>query len=530
MATKQKLAPERDILKEEVLISEAYLCGLFFNKPELFSYYSTEKIGAKTFLNEDWGFFFGLSRYIAEKGVEIIDDITMTNYVNELKLEKKYEKYGGFEKIKEVADEVIGKEDNLDAYYEEIKRYRQIYALREFLGDKVIKPDGKYDYHKMTKDQIFTYWNDKMNQIGLDGDARYEEHDLLDLDKSIEEWDMNPAVGLPFYNSKEMTKICVGWDFGNLYLYGGFGGSGKTSITVNKIIMSCIQNNEKLLVIANEQGIEEWRKALIITVIGILRQKRYREIKEKLRQEGEEIKFNRKRINEGEFSVDEKQLLYDAKNYVKQLVGEGNKGLIKLVFMEDYIMDDVKKIVRYYANRGYKSVIVDTGKPSEGTSGQKARWEIFTDDFKDLYKLVRPNGGGLNLRMWVNVQLADTALKSRFLDEHAFGESKKIKNEASVVFMGRFAWADEYEGESNELTVKNWVKTDKEKNPFVETDYMEIEKKLDKKKKYYLLFTPKNRRGLDNKMGQDVLVFEVNLNYNYWREVGLTTVYNDRNY
>ena len=53
-----------------------------------------------------------------------------------------------------------------------------------------------------------------------------------------------------------------------------------------------------------------------------------------------------------------------------------------------------------------------------------ARWERFVEDMKEIYKLARPNGGGLNLAIWVNVQLADSALKMRFLNEYALGDAK----------------------------------------------------------------------------------------------------------
>ncbi|WP_214607218.1 hypothetical protein, partial [Mycobacterium tuberculosis] len=84
--------------------------------------------------------------------------------------------------------------------------------------------------------------------------------------------------------------------------------------------------------------------------------------------------------------------------------------------------------------RQIRRVIVDTGKPSEG-SGEMPRWERFTEDMKELYKLARKNGGGLDLALWVNTQLADSAIKQRFLNEYALGESKKAKNEASVLFL-----------------------------------------------------------------------------------------------
>lgn len=502
----------KDKLKQESIITEAYFTALFWNDPNLYPFYPSEKLGAKTFQNPAWGFYYGLGRYMfEEKGVKIFDDITVAKHVKELGVEEKFNSYGGFSSVEEVMVEVVGKEDNVDSYYDEIKKYAMVENLTLLFGEKVLTPNGKYNYKTMTKNQLHIYWNDQVNQLGMDGDNKYDEHNLLsDLKNDIIRWNMNPAIGLPFYKSPQMTRISTGWDFGNLYIFGGFGGSGKTSMSFNKVIMSCIAEKEKLLIIANEQGIEEFKKMLIITAMGI----------------GTKDTFNRQRVNEGDYTDEEFDKMNRAVEWVEELCG-GDDSLIKLVFMEDYIMDDVKKIVRHYSARGYKSIMVDTGKPSEG--GQKARWEQFTDDFKDLYKLCRPNGGGLNLRMWVNVQLADTALRSRFLDEYAFGESKKIKNEASVVYMIRAVWADEYEGGNNEIDVYRWEHDPN--HPFAnKKGYYKVEFKLEKGKVYYLMFTPKNRRGRDNKTGLDVLVLQPNFNNNSWIEIGWTTIYNDRNY
>lgn len=411
-----------DRLKSETIITEAYFTALFYNNPDLYAFYPEDKINVKTFQNPSWGFYFGLGRHIAEKGVRIFDDISIAKYVKELGIESRYDKYGGFEGIEEVMYEVKGKEENIESYYDEIKKYALIRNLIDLFGEKVLQTEtGGYNYKLMSKNQLHIFWNDKVNKLGMDGDNKYDEHDLLSgLREDIKNWSVNPAVGLPFYKSPKMTKICTGWDFGNLYLFGGFGGSGKTSMSFNKVIMSCIQEKEKLLILANEQGIDEFKKMLLITAMGILKDT-----------------FNRQRINEGEFTDEEMSKMERAIDWVEEISGgKDNEGLIKFVFMEDYIMEDVKKVIRHYANRGYKSIMIDTGKPSEGGTG-KARWEQFTDDFKDLYKLCRKNGGGLDLRMWVNVQLSDSALKNRFLDEHAFGDSKKIKNEASVVYIYR---------------------------------------------------------------------------------------------
>lgn len=520
--TKKKVVEK---LAKENEISESYLVALFWNNPDFYTFHPKDKIDRKTFLNEELGFFFGLGRFMAENDIEVFDDISVANFAEQAKVTKLLEKYGDYPRMAELMWEVRGKEDNLDAYYKNVKKYRMLLNMYDLFGEKVLKSTEKYNYNEMQSNHIHTYWMDKVNSVGMDTDNKWEAISLIaGLREDVKKMSDNPAVGLPFYNSPWMTKICTGWDFGQVYILGGFGGSGKTSFSFNKVIMSCIAEQEKLLLIANEQTAEEFKKMLIITAIGEARD-----------NEGNFLitPFDRQRLNEGEFTDDEFEKMYAAVDWVHALC-QGDVDLVQIVFMEDYVIPEVKKIIRYHAARGYRSVMIDTGKPSDGNPNTKARWEIFTDDMKEIYKLARANGGGLNLRIWVNVQLSDAALRQRFLNEHAFGESKKIKNEASVVFMIRAMWADELDGEEK-LRVFKYVKANP-KNPKHKKaiasgkKYVSEEIKLKEEGVYYLVFTVKNRRGQDCKTGQKVLVIEPNFNVNTWREIGWTSVLDDKNY
>lgn len=93
----------------------------------------------------------------------------------------------------------------------------------------------------------------------------------------------------------------------------------------------------------------------------------------------------------------------------------------------------------------------------------------------------------------------------------------------------------EYEGGNNELEVINWIPVsedmfnqdesqegndDQEVVDFGDTKMIKKKIRLKHGKIYYLLFTSKNRRGMTNLTGLDVLVLEVDFNGNRWKEVG----------
>lgn len=495
-------------LKDDAYIAEAMLTALFWRFPSYYIQFPDTKIAYTHFLNPIWAFYFHLGRQLANKGLVIFDDIAAHQAVVSLGMADKYKEFNGFATIGELMAEVDNAKENFDAYYEEVKKYSTLKELYKKFQDVVVTDptNPKYDYKKMTTEQIHAYWMDSVNRPFKDMDNRHDVQPLLKgLKDRIRRWSQQPRIGLPFFQSKKMTDICVGWDFGHIYMNAFHSGKGKTTMTVAKIIMSCIEHNEKLLVIANEQDIDDFAQTLIVTVAGNVT-KEY---------------ISRQRFLKGDFTSEELARMDKAADWVEKQTGDN--GLIQFVFMESYTVDNVKKILIHYANRGYRSVIIDTGKPGENLGGMK-RWERFALDMTELYKIVRSNGGGLNLRAWVNVQLADDAVGTRYLDETALGDSKKIKNECSVVFLGRPIWDDEYEGGSNAVQCYKWIPSANGGPPMRETFYLKPEHTDETgnawKNNYFFFFTPKNRRGQSNDTGLDILVFNVNFNGNVWHEVG----------
>lgn len=520
-----------DLLKEEVLLPEAYLVGLLYGDPQSYDEFTSEELNHKTFLNPVWGFFCSLGRHMYKNGVSIFDDITVYNFVKELDVETKYKDYGGYETVQEVMNEVLDKKDNLQAYFEKVKKYETIKKLCELFGVQVITVTDKYDYHSLNKEEIIEYWEDKLSQISMNNKLQFEEADLLyGLEDAIQEMDENPDIGLPFFESRHLTSISSGWADGCLYINGGYGGRGKTSFSFAKIVMSCITNNEKLLIVANEQSKLDFQKLLFVTAMGYVTKPKHG--------------FNRKKLNEGAFTEEERSKLNEVVAWIKETTSE-DTGLIKFVFLNSYTVENVKKVVKHYHRRGFNALMIDTGKPGDDIGGI-ARWQKFTEDFTDLYGLIRPNGGGLNIKTWVNVQLSDSTLTQRYLNELCFGDAKKIKNEASVVFMERPVFEDEYENGKRELHCYRWVPKEEvkedmfgSKSPYktIEKEYFKLEKyyeyegenghKKQRENIYYLLFTPKNRRGQDNTTGLDVLVMRVDFNSNTWKEIGYCIVPRD---
>lgn len=486
-------------------INEAYFAGLLWGDP--FANYAeyNNTLSQDEFVHDQWGFYFELGRRMYDEGIKTFDTITVHTKVKEWNVEEEFDALGGMNTIEDAIEIVKENADNVEYYYETIKRNYTLRQLFLLFGDKVFLKSGKYDFEKMTREQLSIYWNDKVNQISLGNVNRYEAEDLyIDADEFIRKLEEESAEMLQFYNGILMNSITSGVARGHVTMFGGFGGTGKSSITAEKVVMACIKNGEKAIVVLNEEDAQAFRQKIVLTIL-------WTEHK---------MVLDRKRMLNGQLTDDDKEKIRTAFDTMKEMLN-GEEALIKVIFMEKYVIKDLEKIVRFWANRGYINLVIDTHKVSE-ESEHDTRWVTFVEDMKTIYRLTRKNAGGMNLRTWVTFQLADSAIRNRYLDYEAIGEGKGAKNEASVVMMFRPAWGTEYKGGKHEL--KCW-RLQKKK---IGKGYDKVDFTLEEGKTYYLLFVPKNRFGQANDTGLSVLVIEPHFHTNTFSEIGWCTVPKDK--
>jgi len=501
--TKEIVVQEMKKINKNAQINEAYFVGLLWADPfNNFAEYN-DTVSQDEFVHNVWSFYFELGRKMYKESIRTFDRITVATKVKEYNLIEEFDEFGGMDTIEDAVDIVKDNPDNIEYYYETVKKNYVIRQLYLLFGNKVLIKKGKYDFDKMTSEQLGAYWDDKMNVIRLNNVNRYEAENLyIDPEEFIRKLEEESAEMLPFYKSKLLNSITQGVARGHVNMFGGFGGTGKSSITAEKIVMSCIENREKAIVVLNEEDAQTFRQKIILTLL-------WHEFNEHL---------DRKRMVNGKLREEDKEKIRKAMKRMNELMDE-KEGLIKVIFMEKYVIKDLEKIVRFWANRGYINLVIDTHKVSDESKFEQ-RWQTFVEDMKVIYRMTRKNAGGLNLRTWVTFQLADSAVRNRFLDYEAIGEGKASKNEASVVMMFRKAWSDEYKGGNKALQCYRLKKLP---DGSYDKDWFQ----LDPDKQYYLLFTPKNRFGQSNDTGLPVLIIEPYFQSNTFAEIGWTFVAND---
>lgn len=505
--TREVAIQESMKIKEKAEVNESYFVGLLWSNPIEFYNDYHDLLSRDKFMHPQWGFFFDLGQMLYNEGVRNFDSITVAKYANENGFLDEFKSYGGYKTIADVTEIVNGYHDNIEHYYEIINKNYTLKQLYLLFGDKVFIKTKRYDHTKMSAEILSTYWNDKANQIALSEVGRYEAENLyINADIFIEKLEDESADMLPFFNGHLLNKVTQGLARGHVTMFGGFGNTGKSSIASEKVVMSYIQNKEKAIILLNEEDAQSFRQKIVLSLL-------YHEFS---------TGIDRKRMVNGKLTDKDKDKIRMAFTRMEELI-DGEEAMIKVIFMEKYVIADLEKIIRFWANRGYYNLVIDTHKVSD-ESKHSVRWETFVEDMKSIYRMTRANAGGMNLRTFVTFQLADSAIRSRYLGFDAIGEGKAAKNEASVVLMFRPVWSDEYDGEKQELDCWTWERNeltgDYEKKPFT----------LEKGKSYSLMFTPKNRFGANNDNGQTVLILESQFNANHFKEVGHCFVAKDYSY
>lgn len=492
-------------------VNEAYLVGLLWSNPEKYYGKYAEILKGNHFIKGNWGFFYSIGQDLYKDGALVFDDITVIKKLKAEGLEEKFEEHGGFNVLDDVIGIVKNSEGNIDYYADAVLKNFTIRQLYELFGKKVLINTSDYNVKEMSRDELIMHWSSKMNDIAVESSTNnYETENLyIDADEFLKKLEEDGDEMLAFSRSTLWNSISQGVPRGAVTMFGGFGNSGKSSITADKFTMACIEEGERLIVVLNEEDAQAYRQKILLSLLW---------------REG--IYIDRKALVKGNLPEKEKDKIRLAFSKLSDLMN-GDESQIKVIFMERYIMSDLEKIIRSWANKGYTNLLIDTHKVSDD-SKHNARWETFVEDMKTIYRITRKNAGGCNLRTLVTFQLADSAIRNRFLDFDAIGEGKGAKNEASNVFMFRAVWGDEYEGGSHELT---YYTLHKQEDGRYRKEANQVLQKQDNKGNaniYYLLFTAKNRTGSTNATGQDVLILKAEFHANRFREIGWTQVLDDK--
>lgn len=440
------------------------------------------------FSNNIWRVYWTIANDIVtvEKKT-VLDDITVGLYLEKhKKLKAKYDEYGGYDTILRAGEYV--RVQNLDGYIEELRKWNCVIKIAK-RGFPV--KDRLSEFCDMTAEAIYNEFEAFLNDIFVNVESDVKSYDISDgIEALIDELDGGLAVGLPYYNMPMVSKETGGQYMGSITLVGGLSNVGKSTFARTSTIPSIIQNNERIVVILNEDGLKKWQRELLVFVANSI-------IKEDLQKHV---------VRDGHYSEDTRALLQRAAEWIKEKTANH---MITIVPFQKYSTARAIKIIKKYSSMGVKYFMLDTFKMDAGKVSDIS-WLEMQQSMVEINDVVKPEAR--NLHILITFQLAKGSVKQRYYTQDNIGLSKNIVDPASTCIMIRDVYDDEYTDEKRELKVYRLEgKNGKTKIPV----------KLNKEKHYQILFIIKNREGSAN---QYQIIVEHDLSRNVMKEIGITNV------
>jgi len=460
------------------------------------SLYETYKIQESHFSddkeNNAWRVYWVIAREIAKEGVKKLSETEIELYLDKhKKLLKVYEESGGYETLQDLM--TYTNLENIDSY---INNFNKYYAMEKLNEKNWITPQQIKKYSDYELDDIYRLHSAHFNDIFINSSSKIKTYNLCSgLNEIVEKADKGLIAGIPLANAPTINDMIGGSRLGEIIMLGGISGSGKTTTMISWLFPTALENNGKLCVILNEQGIEKMRREIITYVANNIFNGN----------------FNKARWTQGKFTDEEKKILLKSTNWLEEK--EKNKNII-IIPLEKYTVDIVIKLIKKYSAMGVDSFALDTMKPS--TDADTAiQWQEMQKDSVKIYDTIKT--ASCNVRMWINLQLSKSVAKHRFLGLDSIGLSKNVVDIASTFIAMRSLWNLERQGGKKEVQYiykagEDGKTTIKETVP--EFDHVN----------YSIFFIPKSREGSG---GNHQVFARNNLGLNTFEELGLCYIDED---
>lgn len=450
------------------------------------------KLKTQDFSANIWRVYFVIAQDILIKEQKpVLDEYSIGFYLDKHpNLKKVYDNNGGYDTILNAGDYI--KTDNFDGYVDELHKWNAVLELVEQgfrLDEDILK-----DYRDMSAEDIYNEFSLLLNDAFINVDHKAKEYDIAHgIDDLIEELDEGWAIGLPYYQLPLLTKKTGGQYLGAITLVGGLSNVGKSTFARNATLQSIMDNDERIVIMLNEEGLKKWQREFLVFVINNVFK----------------IDIQKHTVRDGNFKDETKKILQEAADWIKE---KASNGMITIIPFQQYRTSQMIKTIKKHASLGVKYFMLDTFKLDAGKVSDKA-WLEMQQSMVEINDTIKPEAN--NLHILITFQLAKGSIKQRYYTQENIGGAKNIIDPASTCIMIRDMYADEFAGGHRHLKVYNFEGKNKDKK---------VEKVLDPDKHYQILFIVKNREGSANTYQ---IVIEHDMAKNTLKEVGVTNVMPD---
>ena len=501
-------------LKDCNIQNEMLFIGALLRSPDLFVNYGNFMRSKYDFSDPVTKFFYDSFETYYLTFSQTVDETKMNVFMsqdeNRLKLYKQYKGWKTLQRYINLADE-----NDIKNYFDTVKKYSLVreYGRNGFPVEKIL---SHKNFDKMTPNDIYRIIRTKADKINTVINAGEEAVELTNQNSSqIDKYLEKPNFGLPFpwymyneyYLGMRETKV----------LFEGFlSNEGKTRKLVLLAAYVALVQNEIFLLMSNEMDEEDLRSCLITTVInnrefqdlhgvyitkpekeivlGVYHDKKGEIIRRKIDDNGVYIESNEDYIQRIKDTSNE---YWDVKKVTDWIDSTERKG--KVMFKDvgdDYSSERIEfelrkaKMIQNIKYYGYDTL---KGYNTDDWSQIKQ----FATKLKELTKELRMSG-------YAVFQLSDdTVFTDIFsLSSNNIANAKQIKHVADILNIGKKLNKEDYHKYQVVLEVDSWGE------PVIED--------LDLSKQYFCIKVDKNRAGSKDK----IMLFEINLNFNTWVNIG----------
>lgn len=469
---------------------EAPFVFCFWKDPDLYDDFKfVNDKNDETLRNEDAQFYFNLGKALYNAGFRKFDNITVYNFLqNKPNIKETFNNYGGYREVENLKQLV--NVENIDAYFDKIAKLNTLDSLCRLTFDSF---DDISKFDKMSSQQVYDYFEYKLNDISIASTHDVEEESLVIDDDFIEECNTGDAVGISYAkNCPIMNYLTLGVPLGEMFMIAGHSGVGKSSFVFENMVLPMTEEGVKVSIVSNEMRSKDYKIMLLAHI---------------LTKELNYWGLTRKQIKIGHFTNEQREMLNKAKEISQNKYS--NLGFIKL------FDNDISKVLKYIkkkSKRGYQIFIWDTMK-SDDSLDEKMFLQLLINSRK-VFQLASKE----NIAIIPTYQLALYTVNQRYLDASCLANGKQIKEVFSEMVYMRQLWQDEYTGEKYDCKVYQLQKNEEGK-------YTKIKKmiELDKDKKYIVAFLDKTRNDEDKQQ----ILYEVNGRFNSWKEIGYCSILNE---
>mgnify|MGYP002497610481 FL=1 len=470
---------------------EASFVFCLWKEPLLFGEYDQVNAGNdQTIRTKDALFFYQLGRGMYDSGFRNLDSISVDTYLSDkADTRKAFTAYGGYPEVEKLKSLV--NPDNVEAYFDRVSKLNTLSSLcEEFF--KTFQDTSQFD--TMSNSQVYDFFDYQLNSISMNSTRDMKVESVAFDESYITELDKGETVGLSYgKNCPRLNWATLGLPLGDLYMLGGFSGTGKTSFVFENMILPLTESGIKCCIISNEMQVRAYKQLLTIHI---------------LTNDLNYWKMTRKHLKVGKFNEEQLEMLRKA-----AAISQKKYSTIRFIKMFDNDTSRVIKSVRKYSKLGYQMFLWDTMK-SDDDGGNMEMYRQLLQSSRKIFQCASRE----NVSIVCTYQLALYMKNQRFLDASTLSNGKQIKEVFSEMIYIRELWQDEYTGEKADCHAFT-----RNRKPDGTWEKFTTPVTLDKTKKYIVAFLDKTRNDED---GQQFL-YEANLSWNNWKEVGYCTIRND---